>query len=95
MLQYIGALTVGQGRLQGQPFEVLPWERRFCRAVLKAGLLQGGLSMGRGNGKTAFVAALATAALDGPLAFRGSEVGLVASSARNRRASATGTWFGI
>ena len=87
VLRYISSLTIGQGRLQGQPFEVLPWERRFCRSVLKAGLLQGGLSMGRGNGKTAFVAALATAALDGPLAFRGSEVGLVASSKEQARIS--------
>ena len=87
VLTYISSLTVGQGRLQGQPFEVLPWERKFCRAVLKPGMLQGGLSMGRGNGKTAFVAALATSALDGPLAFRGSEVGLVASSKEQARIS--------
>ena len=36
--------------------------------------------MARGNGKTSFVAGLACAALDGPLSFPGSEVGLVASS---------------
>ena len=87
VLQYIGALTVGQGRLQGQPFTVLPWEKRFIRAVVKPGVLQAGLSMGRGNGKTSFVAALAASALEGPLAFRGSEVGLVASSKEQARIS--------
>ena len=52
--------------------------RACCRAVS---------AWAAAMGKTAFVAALATAALDGPLAFRGSEVGLVASSKEQARIS--------
>ena len=74
-------LTIGQGRYAGQPFNLLGWQRRF----LKGAIGQPGdaaLSMGRGNGKTTFVAAIACAAVDvdDPLVEPMAERLVVASS---------------
>ena len=68
ILKYLESLTVTQGPKRGQPFEVLPWERKFIRGAF-AVEDDVALSMGRGGGKTTFVAALACAILDpdGPL----------------------------
>lgn len=59
---------------------VLPWERRFLRGALAPGRSSAALSIGRGGGKTTFVAAVACSALDGPLAARRGEVVICASS---------------
>ena len=81
-IRYIQGLTCGQGQGRGDPFEVLAWERRFLRGALKGGVAEAGLSLARGNGKTAFCSAIGCAAVDedGPLLEPGAEVGLVASS---------------
>ena len=68
LLDYLGGLTVTQGRLAGQPFHVLPWERRFIKGAFGLGVVEAALSVGRGNGKSSLVAGLGAAALDGPLA---------------------------
>ena len=78
---YVSGLTIGQGRRAGQPFELHGWERRFLAGAFR----QPGdaaLSMGRGNGKTTFVAAIAAGAVDvgGPLVAPMAECLLVASS---------------
>ena len=41
LTEYLETLTVTQGRRAGEPFAVLPWQRRFVR---------GGVRAGRGNG---------------------------------------------
>ena len=79
--RYIGGLVVGQGRHAGQPLRLLGWQRRFLAGAFG----QDGdaaLSMGRGNGKTTFTAAIACAAVDvgGPLVEPMAETLLVASS---------------
>ena len=69
--------TQGQGA--GEPFEVLPWERRFLgRAFDVDG--DAALSVGRGNGKTTLAAAIADAVLRGPLQQPRAECVVVASS---------------
>ena len=80
LLDWIGALTVTQGRLAGQPFVVLPWQRRFLRGAFADGVSSAAVSMGRGNGKSAFTAAIVTAAVAGPLARARADVVCVASS---------------
>ena len=80
LLDWIGALTVTQGRLAGQPFVVLPWQRRFLRGAFADGVSSAAVSMGRGNGKSAFTAAIVTAAIAGPLARARADVVCVASS---------------
>ena len=80
MLEYLGTLTVTQGRLAGQPLPIFPWERRFVNGAFKPDVVDAALSVGRGNGKTTLIAAVATAAIDGPLAVPRAETVVVASS---------------
>ena len=82
IIRYIEGLVVGQGQGRGESFDVLRWERRFLRGALAEGVAEAGLSLARGNGKTAFCSAIGCAAVDedGPLIEQGAEVGLVASS---------------
>ena len=78
---YIRALKVGQGRRAGHSFELIPWQRKFLRGAFgQSG--DAALSMGRGNGKTTFFAAIAAGAVDagGPLVKPMAECLLVASS---------------
>ena len=86
ILKYLESLTVTQGPKRGEPFEVLPWERRFVRGAF--GVEDDvALSMGRGGGKTTFVAALACAIRDpdGPLHEKASRMSPAAR--RDRRSS--------
>ena len=59
---------------------MLPWQRRFLRGAFKPGAGVAALSVGRGNGKTALVAGIACAALEGPLVVPRAETVIVASS---------------
>ena len=81
LIDYLGRLPVTQGERAGQPFEVLPWERRFIRGAFRC---EGdaALTCGRGNGKTGLISGLAGAAIDpaGPLHRPRSEVVVVASA---------------
>ena len=79
-LNYITSLTCSQGDGAGQPMQVFPWQKTLLKEFLEPEVVTGALSVARGNGKTAFLAAVAAAALDGPLAKEGAEVTLVASS---------------
>ena len=85
LLTYLAGLTVSQGRLAGQPFAVLPWQRRFVRGAFAPGVQAAALSVARGNGKSALVAGIAAATLDGPLAVPRGETVIVASSFEQAR----------
>lgn len=85
MGRYVEGLTVTQGAGAGEPFRLLPWERRFLRGALAPGRLSAALSVARGNGKSTFTAGIACAALDGPLAVPRGEVVIVASSLAQAR----------
>ena len=78
---WLGGLTLSGGDLDGQKFSVWPWERSFIKGTFgQPG--NSALSIARGNGKSAFVAALATAVVvpGGPLHGTRREVICVASS---------------
>ncbi len=81
LADYISGLTVPQGPGAGDPFHVLPWERRFLRGFERT---SGDVSMSlaRGNGKSGLVAGIACAVADpdGPLHGPRFEVVVVASS---------------
>ena len=79
LIAYIEGLTLGQGRNAGQRFKLHPWEKRFLRGAFGTDG-DAGLSLGRGNGKTTFAAAIGAAALDGPLIEPMAETVIVASS---------------
>lgn len=65
--RYLGGLVVTQGLRVGESFRVLGWQRRFLQVFNGPG--DGALSLGRGGGKSVFVAGLCAAAVDvdGPL----------------------------
>ncbi|MCY4002497.1 MAG: terminase large subunit [Rhodospirillales bacterium] len=79
--QYIGGLTISQGRYAGQPFVLLPWQRKLIRGAFGQPR-DSAFSMGRGGGKTTLVAALGAASVDvdGPLVEPRAECLVVASS---------------
>ena len=82
LADYIENLTISQGRYAGQRFILLPWERRYLRGAFREGVMDAALSLGRGNGKSTFVAAIAAACVDvdGPLQANRAESVVVASS---------------
>ena len=83
---WLGKLTLSGGDLDGQPFTVWPWERRFLLGTFgQPG--NAALSLGRGNGKSAFCAALAAAVVcpGAPLHGTRREVVCVASSFQQAR----------
>ena len=75
-------LVVTQGRRAGEAFCVLPWQRAFLAGAFSSGINEAGISVGRGNGKSALLAgvALATVMEDGPLRQARAETVIVASS---------------
>ena len=81
LIGYVGGLTLAGGDHDGEPFEVLPWERRFVRGAFKV-RGDAALSVARGNGKSGLVGALACAVVDpdGPLNATRAEVVCVAAS---------------
>ena len=85
--RYIEGLTLSGGDLDGEPFRVLRWEARFLRGALAAGVQTAALTVGRGNGKSALVAAIAAAVVDpeGPLHGSRREVVCVGPSFEQSR----------
>ena len=78
---YIGGLTIGQGRHAGERFKLLGWQGRFLSGAFgQPG--DGCMSLGRGSGKSTFTAAIACAAVDvdAPLVEPMAETLVVASS---------------
>jgi len=80
LADFIETLVVGQGERSGERFQLLPWERRFLAGAFAEDVDSAGLSVARGNGKSALVGAIAAAAVVGPLAVRRGECIAVASS---------------
>ncbi|MDD9989177.1 MAG: terminase family protein [Spirochaetaceae bacterium] len=80
LADWCAALRVTQGEHVGQALAVLPWQRRYLDAVeaLDGGELA--LTMGSGGGKSTLAAAIAAAAVAGPLAKPRGLVMVVASS---------------
>ena len=83
--KYLGGLVVTQGRLAGQSFKVLPWQRIFVVGAFAPGTQSAAISVARGNGKTVLVAGIACATLDGPLAVPRGETVIVAASFEQAR----------
>ena len=73
LTDYLEGLEVTQGQGIGEPFRLLPWERRFIRGAFATDH-DAALSVARGNGKTCLVSALGCSALEGPLAKERAEV---------------------
>ena len=67
--RYIGGLVVSQGAGAGSRMALQPWQRRFLGRVFGTGsnVAESAITVGRGNGKSALLAAVCCALLDGPL----------------------------
>ena len=79
LIEYLEGLTLTQGRLAGQLWRLLSWQRRFIKGAFGQPD-DARLTIARGSGKTTLVAGLATAALRGPLIEPRAETLVVASS---------------
>ena len=81
LIEYLAGLVLVGGDHDGEPFTVLPWERKFVRGAF-AVKGPAALSVARGNGKSAVVAGIAAAVVDpgGPLHGNRREAVAVASS---------------
>ena len=86
LADYIGTLELVGGDMDGEPFQVLGWERRFLRGAF-SGSGDSALTVARGNGKSALVAGVAAAVVDpaGPFGGRRREVVCVAASFEQSR----------
>ena len=71
---------VSQGRHKGKNLKLLSWQKIFLRAFLRPENVTLALSMSRGNGKSAFLGALAACAIGGPLSQDRADVFIVASA---------------
>ena len=80
VLRYIETLPITQGDNRGETFKVLDWQEDFIRGALAEGVRTAALSLGRNNGKSVLVAALACAHLVGPAATKRGQIFCVAST---------------
>ena len=80
LVRYIEKLRLTHGAKAGHPFKLLAWQRAFVKGAFKRNVSRAALSVPRGPGKTTLLAAVAAAAVDGPLRLPRGEVVVVASS---------------
>jgi len=73
-------LRVHQGAGAGEPFTLLPWQRRLLAGIYRRGVTTAAFSVARGAGKTSLVSAVAAAHLVGPAAQPHSEILVVSPS---------------
>ena len=86
LIEWLGGLRLSGGDLHGELMEVWPWEARFVRgAWSREG--DAGLTISRGNGKSALVGGVASAVVDpdGPLWSPRAEAVCIASSFQQSR----------
>ena len=81
LIAYIEGLSMVGGDRDGEPFVLLPWERRFIKGAFSADG-DSALSVARGNGKSALLSGVACAVVDpdGPLHGPRREVVVVAAA---------------
>ena len=82
LIKSLQSAPVGDGDLIGQPFRVLPYQRRFLDGAFRPGVMRGGLTLARGGGKSGLASALALDSIRpvGALHVTGGETVVVASS---------------
>lgn len=83
--RYIERLQITQGPAAGERFELLPYQSEFLGLLFGPDVEIAVLSVPRGNGKTAFAAAIGTAAVNGPLRQPRGTCVTVASSFQQAR----------
>lgn len=79
-LKWISQLPITQGQGVGKPIQILDWQRDFLERLLSATTTEIGISMGRGGGKTCWLAMVAAAYFIGPLRQPRGHVYIIAST---------------
>ena len=80
-MRYLKRLTCTQGHGAGLPLDLFKWQRQFITGGFTPEVHKGALSVARGNGKSGFLAAIATAFLDDPdLRSPRAEIPIVAAT---------------
>ena len=75
VIKFIEAfIPVPEGDLIGNNFKLLPFQKKFIRAIYAPGIRRGYLSIARKNGKTALISSIIMAHLIGPVAVRNSRI---------------------
>ena len=59
LIASLESAPIGDGDLLGQPFQCLPYQKKFIYGAFKPGVIRAGCSLGRGGGKTGLASALA------------------------------------
>ena len=87
LIASLESAPVGDGDLLGQPFKVLPYQRRFVTGAFRKGVERAGLSLARGGGKSGLASALALDSIrpQGALHVAGGETIVLASSFQQAR----------
>ena len=82
LIKSLESVPIGDGDLLGQPFKVLPYQKKFLTGTFKPNVLRAGLSLARGGGKSGLASSLCLDAVrpKGVLHKTGFETVLVASS---------------
>ena len=78
LAKYLRSLKITQGPEAGNPFRIIPWERKFLKGFL--GNQVSALSVARSNGKSTLLSGVAAASIDGPLMKPRAECLLVSGS---------------
>ena len=92
VIRWLQKLTVTEGPRAGEPLKLLPFQRRFIYGLMRNS--EAALTIGRGNGKTTLAAALAAAAVAGPLVAPRAQTIVVAGSLGQARLAFGHTkWF--
>ena len=82
LIASLESAPVGDGDLLGEPFKVLPYQKKSIRDGFRPGVIRAGLSLARGGGKSGLASALCLDAVrpEGVLHRPGFEAVLIASS---------------
>ena len=82
LVKSLESAPVGDGDQVGQPFRVLPYQRKFLAGAFRPGIMRGGLTLGRAGGKSGLASALALDSIrpSGVLHREGGETVIVASA---------------
>ena len=87
IIRYLQGLHLSGGDHDGEPFVVLPWEKKFIRGAFAESAQVSALSIARGNGKSCLLAGVAASGVapSGPLNGNRREIVVVASSFQQSR----------
>ena len=92
VIRWLETLLITEGPLAGKKFKVAPFQEEFVRGFMRN--VESGLSVGRGNGKTALAGGLGACAIAGPLMRPRGQVILMASAfGQAKIAGAHAEWF--